>query len=632
MVWGCMFSKRFFVLLYLINLFLSIAGKDYSEPHGIVYFPPSANSTPRQKRSPVVNQYRSGRIASFAEEREFPSQIRYKSLSVFSKGDFACLVAHSAMSVESVYQQYGWYRYHPFREFLRTFPDHEERIRSLLEEKKQKYEMGARKLWGHLSGDYVFGLTKILSHEIWCIERSNLEKEQKQRELYYAGTLQLQKEKRAQEAFQQQKIIEQNQEAYQVDYKDLQDAIEDWHEFVSVYQEYECGETAHFHRRCDALESMQKEGALYVHRHYEVHQDVQKFLELCGCEVNSYTTFYGNQLQDALHQECIELLTDIAVLPMSSPAYMHQEALVDCIDAAREYNQDGLVYKASVATDFCSAFLAYSSAIVEGVACGLIGAIQDIIEHPVQTAACVIAGKYVLAYQLGKVLCDVADIGLTALSDLSRAKERWDDYIEPIGKIIGAINNKETTRYDVIKAGTALAVGLVAQHKLLGGLNKFYGGIRASAIEFAQKNSSFAPQHYMQTPNGMLLNVPNEAVDHVTDHLVNTCCPASCQQMYEKLKITLKIEEFTSIIDVTKHGVQRLIERGFIPEEVKILYYEADLTYIQTDGAKVFIKFVGQSRYNVMVYNQAEKGVVTALKNIDKKALTNLGKNHGWKL
>jgi hypothetical protein len=102
--------------------------------------------------------------------------------------------------------------------------------------------------------------------------------------------------------------------------------------------------------------------------------------------------------------------------------------------------------------------------------------------------------------------------------------------------------------------------------------------------------------------------------------------------MYEKLKITLKIEEFTSIIDVTKHGVQRLIERGFIPEEVKILYYEADLTCIQTDGAKVFIKFVGQSRYNVMVYNQAEKGVVTALKNIDKKALTNLGKNHGWKL
>ena len=136
----------------------------------------------------------------------------------------------------------------------------------------------------------------------------------------------------------------------------------------------------------------------------------------------------------------------------------------------------------------------------------------------------------------------------------------------------------------------------------------------------------------MQTSNGMLLNVTNEAVDHVTDHLVNTCCPASCQQMYEKLKITLKIEEFTSIIDVTKHGVQRLIERGFIPEEVKILYYEADLTYIQTDGAKVFIKFVGQSRYNVMVYNQAEKGVVTALKNIDKKALTNLGKNHGWKL
>ena len=261
----------------------------------------------------------------------------------------------------------------------------------------------------------------------------------------------------------------------------MQDTLADWHELACVYQEYECGETAHFHRRCDALESMQADGALYTHQQYELNQDVQTLLQSNGYDISSYTTLYGNQLQNVLHQECLELLTDIAVLPMSSPAYAHQEALVDCIDAAREYNQEGLVYKASAITDFCAAFLAYSSAIVGGAAFGLIGAMQDIIEHPIQAAACVIAGKYVLVYQLCKVMCNVADIGITALLNSPKAKEKWDDYIEPITKIIGAIKNKETTRYDLIKTGTTLAVGFVAQHKLLGGLNKLYGGIKSES-------------------------------------------------------------------------------------------------------------------------------------------------------
>jgi hypothetical protein len=605
-----MFSKKIFILFCLTSLFQNIFSHGYPEPHGIVYFPSSVNSPTPLKHSALTNQHRSECAASFVGEK-FPPQIRYKKLSAFSKDDFACLAAHRAMSVDVVYQQYSWYIYLPFREFLRTFPDHEEHIRALLEEKKQKYEMGASKLWGHLSGDYVFGLTKILSHEIWCIERSNLEKEQKQQEQYYAEILQLQKEEYAQE---------------------VQDALAEWRELAHVYQEYECGKTAHFHRRCEALKSMQADGASYTHQQYELNQDVQMLLQSYGHDVSSYTTLHGNQLQDTLHQECIELLAETTALPTSSPAYIYQEALVDCIDAAREYNQGGLVYKASMISDFCSAFLAYSSAIVEGTVCGLIGAVQDIIEHPIQTAACVIAGKYVLAYQLCKVMCNVADIGFTALCDSSKAKEKWDDYIEPITKIISAIRTKEITHYDLIKGGAALAVGLIAQHKLLGGLNKLYGGIKVKALEFARNNPSLAPQQFMQTSDGMLLNVTNEAVDHMTDHLVNTGCPASCQQMYEKLKIALKIEEFTSIIKTTKHGIQRLIERGFEVEEVVDLVHRPNYIKFQIDGARVFITKVLNDKYNVMVINERTEEVVTVLRHIPLGRVEKLGNNYGWSL
>jgi hypothetical protein len=195
---------------------------------------------------------------------------------------------------------------------------------------------------------------------------------------------------------------------------------------------------------------------------------------------------------------------------VGSLAYGHQEALVDCIDAAREYNQVGLVHKASVITDFCWALLDYGSAVAEGAACGLIGAIQDIIEYPIQTAACVIAGKYVLAYQLCKVVCNVADIGITALHNPLQAKEKWHDYIAPINNIISAIKSKEITCRDALKVGTTLAVGLVAQHKLLGGLNKLYTTTKNTALAFAKNNPSLMPQQYMQTPDGMLMKVMHD--------------------------------------------------------------------------------------------------------------------------
>jgi stage V sporulation protein SpoVS len=60
-----------------------------------------------------------------------------------------------------------------------------------------------------------------------------------------------------------------------------------------------------------------------------------------------------------------------------------------------------------------------------------------------------------------------------------------------------------------------------------------------------------------------------------------TECPASCPKQYENLKNALKAEEFTSIIDVTEHGLQRLIERGFEAEEVLNLVTIPDFIKVQ---------------------------------------------------
>lgn len=84
---------------------------------------------------------------------------------------------------------------------------------------------------------------------------------------------------------------------------------------------------------------------------------------------------------------------------------------------------------------------------------------------------------------------------------------------------------------------------------------------------------------------------------------------------YELLKEALQAKEFTSIIKVTKHGLQRLIERGFTATEISDLVLIPDITRIQADGAKVFIKHLGLDKYNIMIYSEQGSAVVTAIRN-----------------
>lgn len=108
--------------------------------------------------------------------------------------------------------------------------------------------------------------------------------------------------------------------------------------------------------------------------------------------------------------------------------------------------------------------------------------------------------------------------------------------------------------------------------------------------------------------------------------------PAHDIIQYEKMKKVFSIEEFTSIINVTKHGIERLLKRKFSPLDVKNLIYSPDIIRTQHDQSKVFIKILADNKFNIIVYNPKTKSIITALKNINRKSITNIGKNYGWRI
>jgi len=169
-----------------------------------------------------------------------------------------------------------------------------------------------------------------------------------------------------------------------------------------------------------------------------------------------------------------------------------------------DYNHAHYTDKAMHIADFCWTLLDYGQAIAEGAALGVYSAAHDILAHPIEATINIVAGKQILAYQLCKVLYNVADIGVTALINTDHAKDKWDKYTEPLNDIIDRINKKEITLRDAIKGGTALVVRYKAQGKLLGGLGKFCNTIKQKSINFIQNNPVFSPQEYFTTPEGLL--------------------------------------------------------------------------------------------------------------------------------
>ncbi|HKO42108.1 MAG TPA: RHS repeat-associated core domain-containing protein [Pyrinomonadaceae bacterium] len=81
-----------------------------------------------------------------------------------------------------------------------------------------------------------------------------------------------------------------------------------------------------------------------------------------------------------------------------------------------------------------------------------------------------------------------------------------------------------------------------------------------------------------------------------------------------------------AISQATKHGAERLAERGFTSADITLT--KSGSQFLQKDGARVFLKEVSSGRFNVIV--EGQRGVVTALKDVSERKIAKLARNYGW--
>lgn len=290
----------------------------------------------------------------------------------------------------------------------------------------------------------------------------------------------------------------------------LSDQIAEYHTLSSIYRTHIPSLSNAIDKRLNAYNTMSiADASRYTTQTYVLNDNVKQLLHKHGHKTAQFDTCFGNTLEHVIHQESLDILKRVDCLSPNSLLYDHQDAFIDFTVAMVEYNHEGMTDKATQIGDLCWTLLDFGQAVVEGAALGVYSAVDDILTNPIEATVCIIAGKQVLAYQLCKVLYNVADIGLTAVSDWNIAKEKWNSYTQPINDIINAISNKELSLRDAVKGGTAFVVGLRAQNKLLGGLGKFCNVVKQKSINFIQKNPLLKPQEYLVTPEGLLFKATN---------------------------------------------------------------------------------------------------------------------------
>jgi hypothetical protein len=220
--------------------------------------------------SDAAQQYPAKNFSTHQEHNQFFHHSYYlqKNLHKYSAHQLAHYFTRHGYTQERILEQYTLYMNPEFISLIKTFAGYEDHIIAL--NKNLQHKNGFAKLVGVLNGTHKKGLTKhiaLLFEQVEC-----------------------EKKKKACKARINQLRQERIQTTWNGQQKFLHDEVPSWHALRTFYQEHNCGELAHIHRRCDALQNIETHSAIYTSKTYVISSVVTKVLNSCGYDQAMYAT------------------------------------------------------------------------------------------------------------------------------------------------------------------------------------------------------------------------------------------------------------------------------------------------------------------------------------------------------
>lgn len=424
---------------------------------------------------------------------------------------------------------------------------------------------------------------------------------------------------------------------------------------------------AHVQTRKNITEVLLKNGAQYELKQYQIPSSIKEFLLSKGLDPRKFEQCYGHQVQQAIHLDILRQvvkqndLSGLALIDQSQVCKL-RELATKVTDLSRQHNALGNIEQSGMLSSFCwqlmhhvenlgSCTIEAARGVGEGIAQGGHNFVHTITHPQEAIEGFVNLGKTALkAVQVHQHLNDISI--LKPHSENLKLEAQFKEACKEAGFKDLSDEIAHRIQYGTLRENVRDVTAIVVENCLMGEVLPAAGntvtrignlvneaGINTKAVAERLAHKLKVPVTTVATAEGIEINAPqiNKIADlrvsqTITKEVANLECPASCINQYERLKNALKIEEFTSIIDCTQHGLQRLIERGFEPNELINLLTKPDYVRIQSNGAKAYIQKTGVNSFNIIVLNEKTREVITVLKNTTEKKIINLGKNYGWEL
>jgi hypothetical protein len=273
---------------------------------------------------------------------------------------------------------------------------------------------------------------------------------------------------------------------------------------------------ARIEKRIKAIKTIEHDQSVQTQT-FSLSENAKNDLQAFNHSTKLYRECTGNQLQQVLHSEFVDIINQAAELLHQKNMPYLKPLLFDFTSAGIGFNNNGNMVKASKLADFCWATLEYGKAIGEGAWQGTVNTAQ-IVLHPIDSAQGIIQGTCTLAYHLAKVLYEVAELNVIVALDEKKGIQKINSFTKKIIAVEKAIEDKlnSTPSTTLVKEGTAFATEWILAGKVLGSASKFFKEVKKCSVEIAKKAGDILdkiPATTLATPEGLQVTLGAQTAD-----------------------------------------------------------------------------------------------------------------------
>ncbi len=181
-------------------------------------------------------------------------------------------------------------------------------------------------------------------------------------------------------------------------------------DFYQEYKHFSYGNSLHaqrYKKRCEAMKNQYDS----LTKTTKLHPLTKKLLKDNGIKSKKFKKFSGSAFQMQLYDEFNQILNQVSSLKnCSSVISNYIPDIVSLVDIGQSFNKRGFLIKAALVADFCWSFI---SACAQGIALGS-SELADYILHPIDSTIGLMFNISSIAYHLGRLFYQIADISALA--------------------------------------------------------------------------------------------------------------------------------------------------------------------------------------------------------------------------